>query len=340
VELGKGSTSDAAASEEYLRGRSCLGQFIYHTVAREHIDSAIEHFQRAIQLDPTFALAYSALGGCYVNRVLKGLGEPGDHEKAEKAFSEALALDPKLLEARMHMAFIYLHRGEKRKACEEVERLREEYPNDVGVHFVRGVLARLNGDYDRALRSFDRMVRLNPAEQVVASYNRARIFSYRRQYEEALAELDKGAELEPDHPLIRTFRALVLYYRGEVSAATRILEQVLQQHPQMDGVRPILAMFLSAQGRHREADEQLTEKTKGAAAADHDIAYWLATAYLLQGRLVEAFRWLETAIDLGNENYPWFESDPNWTEVKEDPRFVALMQRIKSGGLEGKGHKA
>ncbi len=94
--------------------------------------------------------------------------------------------------------------------------MREEYPNDVGVHFVRGVLARLNGDYDRALRSFDRMVRLNPAEQVVASYNRARIFRYRRQYEEALAELDKGAELEPDHPLIRTFRALVLYYRGEV----------------------------------------------------------------------------------------------------------------------------
>ncbi|MCM3905301.1 MAG: protein kinase [Pyrinomonadaceae bacterium] len=339
-ELGKGSTSDAAASEEYLRGRDCLGQFIYHTVAREHIDSAIEHFQRAIELDPTFALAYSALGGCYVNRVLKGLGEVGDHEKAEKAFSEALALDPKLLEARMHMTFIYLHRGEKRKACEEVERLREEYPNDVGVHFVRGVLARLNGDYDRALRSFDRMVRLNPAEQVVASYNRARIFSYRRQYEEALAELDKGSELEPDHPLIRTFRALVLYYRGEISAATRILEQMLNQHPQMDGVRPILAMFLSAQGRHREADEQLTEKVRGAAAADHDVAYWLATAYLLQGRLVEAFGWLETAIDLGNENYPWFESDPNWTEVKEDPRFVALMQRIKTAGLKGEGHKA
>lgn len=340
VELGKGSTSDAAASEEYLRGRDCLGQFIYHSVAREHIDSAIKHFQRAIELDPTFALAYSALGGSYVNRALKGLGEDGDHEKAEKAFNEALALDPKLLEARMHMAFIYLHSGQKRKACEEVERLREEYPNDVGVHFVRGVLARLNGDYDRALRSFDRMVRLNPAEQVVASYNRSRILSYRQQYEEALAELDKGAALEPDHPLIRTFRALVLYYRGEVTAATRIVEQVLQQHPHMDGVRPILAMFLSAEGRHPEADEQLTKKVKGAAAADHDVAYWLATAYLLQGRHAEAFRWLETAIDLGNENYPWFESDPNWAEVREDPRFVALMLRIKSGLLKGEGHKA
>ena len=44
----------------------------------------------------------------------------------------------------------------------------------------------------------------------------------------------------------------------------------------------------------------------------------------------EALRWLETAIRLGNENYRWFESDPNWTDMHEDPRFVELMNRIKS----------
>ncbi len=330
VELAKGSTSDSAASEEYLRGRNCLGQFIYHTVAREHVDSGIEHFQHAVELDPEFALAYSGLGSCYVNRVLKGLGDVGDHEKGESAFGKALALDPKLLEARMHMVLIYLHRGDKPKAREEVERLREEYPNDVGVHFVRGILARLDGEYDRALRSFDRMVRLNPAELVVASYNRARIHMYRQEYDEALAELDKGAELEPDHPLIRTFRARVLYYRGEVDAAERILQQVLQEHP-IDGIRPILAICLSAQGKHTEASEQLTKKVRQVATADHDISNWLAAAYLLQGKQVEALNWLETAIRLGNENVAWFESDPNWSDLREDPRFVALMDRIKAG---------
>ena len=76
------------------------------------------------------------------------------------------------------------------------------------------------------------------------------------------------------------------------------------------------------------------------AADDHDIAYWLATAYLLQGRQVEAFRWLETAIDLGNENYPWFESDLNWSGFNDDPRFLALMQRIKSERLKTEGHTA
>jgi len=327
--LAKGSTADAAASEEYLRGRDRLGQFIYHTIAREDVDSAIEHFRRAIELDPKFALAYSALGGCYVNRVLKGLGQAGDHQKAKDAFTKALRLDPQLLEARMHMVFIYLTSGNKAKAREEVEALREQYPNDVGVHFVRGVLSRLSGQYERALRSFDRMARLNPAEGVVVSYNRARIFMYQGRYEDALAELDRGSAMEAEHPLVLVFRARVLYYRGEIDAATRILQQLLQKHPQMDGIRPILAICLSAQGEHTKANEQLTNKVRLAAEADYDISYWLASAYLLQGRQVEALRWLETAIGLGNENYPWFESDPNWADMQEDPRFQELMGNIK-----------
>jgi serine/threonine protein kinase/Flp pilus assembly protein TadD len=328
-ELAKGLSTNAAAAEEYLRGRDCMGRFIYHTVAREHVDAAIEHFQRAIKLDEKFALAYSALGGCYVNRVLKGLGEPGDHEVAEAAFNRALELEPKLLEARMHMVFIYLSRNQKAEARAEVERLRNEFPNDVGVHFVRGVLARLDGDYDRALRSFDRMVRLNPAERVVVSYNRSRIFMYQHRWEEALAELDLGAAMEPDHPLIRTFRARVLFYRGEVEAARRLLEQVLENHPRMDGIRPILATCLAAQGKREEALEQLTPKIKEVAAADHDIAYWLGSAYALLGEETEALNWLAAAIKLGNENYLWFASDPSWASLRNNPEYQRLLERLE-----------
>src|SRR6185436_14488449 len=330
VDLAKGSTTDGAASEEYLRGRNCMGQFIYHTIDRADLDSAINHFERAIELDPKFALAHSALGSCYVTRVLKGLGEANDHDKAAGEFSKALALDPKLLEARMQMVFIFLTRGEKQKARQEVVQLREEYPNDVGVHFVRGVVARLDSEYERALRSFDRMTRLNPNERVVASYNRARIFMYQGRYEDALHELDLGAEIEPDHPMIQTFRGRVLYYRGEVDAATRILEQVLERHPKMDGIRPILATCFSAQAKHEMANKQLTERVKVVAAEDHDIAYWLASAYLLQGRQVLALNWLQKAIDLGNDNYLWFESDPNWTDLHNDPRFKEMMQRVRA----------
>jgi len=329
VELGNGSTTNGAASEENLRGRNCLAQFIYHTTAREDLDSAMQHFQKAIELDSSFALAHSGLGSCYVHRVLKTLGETDDYIKAATSFNKALAIDPKLLEARMQMIFIYISTGQKPKAREEVFALRDEYPNDVGVHFVRGYLARLDSQYERAMRSFDRMVRLNPSERVIASYHRARILMYQQRYEDALQELDQGAEIEPDSLMIKTFRARVLYYRGEVEAATRILEQVLERHPRMDGIRPILAMCLSAQGKHELANQQLADHVKVAASTDHDVAYWLASAYLLQGRQVKALDWLEKAIKLGNENYRWFEVDPNWSDLHGDPRFIEMMQNIK-----------
>jgi eukaryotic-like serine/threonine-protein kinase len=326
--LEKQKTVNAEAYEEYLRGRACLAQFVYKTVALGNVDEAIEHFQRAAYLDPSFALAHSGLGASYASRVMKGFGEPDDHALAQEAFDKALALDPHLIEARMNMIFIYLGRGEKAKARAAADELRREAPNDASVHFVRSVLARLDGDYDKALRSLDRMARLNPAERVVVSYNRARLLTYQARYDEALAELDAGAAIEPDHPLIRTFRARALYYRGEPVKAAEILEQVLEQHPQLDGIRPIYATFLSALGWHDEARAQITEEVIKTADTDHDVAYWLASAYALEGEREPALKWLRRAIELGNENKPWFERDKNWDSLRNDPEYQEIIGSI------------
>jgi serine/threonine protein kinase/tetratricopeptide (TPR) repeat protein len=333
--LEQQKTANAQAYEEYLRGRDCLGRYVYHTIARKDIDEAIEHFERAAELDPSFALAHSALGAAYASRVMKGFGEPGDHGHAQEAFDKALALDPHLIEARMNMIFIYLSRGEKTLARAAADELRREAPNDPSVHFVRGVLARLDGDYPKALRSMNRMVRLNPAERVVASYNRARLLTYEGHYEEALAELDEGAAIEPDHPLIKTFRARALYYHGEPVKAAELLEHVLEQHPQLDGIRPIYATFLSALGWHEEARAQLTEEVRATADTDHDVAYWLASAYALEGEREEAFKWLRRAIALGNENKPWFERDQNWDSLRGDPQYQEIVGAISTPDAEG-----
>lgn len=328
VRLEQQKTVNAEAYEEYLRGRDCLGRYVYHTVARKDVDEAIAHSERAAYLDPSFALAHSALGAAYASRVMKGFGEPDDHDLARAAFDKALALDPHLIEARMHMVFIYLSSGQKAQARAAADELKREAPNDASVHFVRGVLARLDGDYNQALRSLDRMARLNPAERVVVSYNRARLLTYQARYEEALAELDAGAAIEPDHPLIRTFRARALYYRGEPVKAAEILEQVLEQQPQLDGIRPIYATFLSALGWHDEAREQITDEVIKTANTDHDVAYWLASAYAMEGERAAALKWLRRAIELGNENKPWFERDKNWESLRGDAEYQQIVGSI------------
>jgi eukaryotic-like serine/threonine-protein kinase len=327
VGSGKASTKNPAAYEQYLRGRDLFGRFIFRTLSENDCADAIQHFERAIELDPNFALAYDGLGACYVNRVFKGFGGAEDYERAEEAFGKALAIDGNIFEARMLMVFVYLWRGEKQKAREEVSRTRKEAPNEAVVYFVKAMLHRLDGEYRRALRSYDRLVRLDPASHVVVSYSRALVHLYMGHFDEAFKQLDNAEE--PDNPLVRTFRALCLYYTGQTDAAADLMRDVVAKHPNMHGIRPFMAMFLSAQGKHDEALSQLTEHVKRNGEVDADIAYSIGSVYALEGIATEAFSWLERSIALGNENRPCFESDPNWNSLRGDPRFVELMTKVR-----------
>ena len=226
------------------------------------------------------------------------------------------------------MVFVYLWRGEKQKAREEVARARREAPDEPVVHFVKATLHRLDGEYGRALRSYDRLVRLDPAAHVVASYNRAMVHMYMGHFDEMKRQLDIAGE--PENPLVKTLRALALYYTGQTDAAADVMQQVVARHPNMHGVRPFLAMFLSAQGKHDEARAQLSDSVIRNAEVDPDIAYSVASVYALEEERDEAFAWLERAVALGNENRPCFENDPNWAALREDPRFVQLMTKVKA----------
>jgi serine/threonine-protein kinase len=73
------------------------------------------------------------------------------------------------------------------------------------------------------------------------------------------------------------------------------------------------------------------------AAADHDISYWLASVYALEGDREQAFEWLERSISLGNENKMWFESDRNWEQLRDDERFRQLMEKIERSRPKEKG---
>ncbi|MEA2206149.1 MAG: eukaryotic-like serine/threonine-protein kinase [Blastocatellia bacterium] len=326
--LAQPTTVNAAAYEEYLRGRDLFSRFIFRSVASEDCDAAISHFNRAIELDPEFALAYDGLGASYVNRVHKGLGGAEDYERAEIAFNKALELDPDLIEARMLMVFVYLWRGEKQKARDEVSQMRRQAPNEAVVHFVKATLHRLDGEYDRALRSYDKLVRLDPAAHVVVSYNRALIFIFKGQPDEAMRELDQATAIEPNNPLLKTFRALTLYYQGETDQATAILRDVVQRNPTMHGVRPFLAMCLSAQGHHDQARAEITDAVKRNAEVDADIAYSVGSVYALENEPDTAFEWLQRSVSLGNQNRPCFEHDPNLASLREDSRFKELIVRI------------
>jgi predicted Zn-dependent protease len=140
--------------------------------------------------------------------------------------------------------------------------------------------------------------------------------------------LDRAASVEPNNPLLRTIRAVTIYYGGQVDAAADLLREVLEANPNLNGVRPFLAMCLSAQGQHEAAQAELNDDVMRNAAVDPDIAYAVGSVYALEGKPDETFEWLARSVALGNENRPLFENDPNLIAVRNDPRFGELIRKI------------
>jgi serine/threonine-protein kinase len=193
------------------------------------------------------------------------------------------------------------------------------------------MLYRLDGLYEKAFAVYARLLQINPRDAVIVAFNRARLLAHQQQYAEAVAELERARAVEPDHPLVKTFLAQALFNLGRLDEAQGLIEEVLHQQPNFDGVQVVLGWCLSARGEHERARAAITERVRSAAAADPDIAFWLASFYALEGMADEAVEWLARAVRLGNENYPLFSTSTKLRGLKDDARFQELLEELRRG---------
>ena len=326
--LEKPLTDNTEAYEFYLRGRDLLFKYISHSFNDQDLDVAIKMLEEAVRLDPNFARAHYTLGRCLVHHG-QGYGGQFYFDKAEASLTRALELDPKIAGARLQMVYVYLNKGEKEKALATLADARREAPHDPTVFIIAGMLYRLNGLYDRALKQYDKLLELNPRDVVIASYNRGRLFMYRHEYDRAVAELEKGRAAEPDHPLIKTFLAITYFNQGKIDRCQTIAEEVLRQNPHFDPLQIVMAWCLSARGKHDAAFALITDQVKETAAADHDVAVWLASFYAMENNRDQAIEWIKKAVALGNENYPLFADNNRFDNLRCDLRFVDLLNELK-----------
>ena len=326
--IDKPMTTSTEAYELYLRGRDLLFQYIAKTFDDRELDLAIGMFKEAVRVDPKFARAYAALGRCYIHHA-QGYGGEEFYNLAESALNRAVELDPDLTGARLQMVHVLLHKGQKDEALATLADVRRDTPNDPTVFIIAAMLYRLSGLYEKALRQYDRLVELNPRDLVMASFNRARIYNYQHECEKAEKELEQARAIEPDHPLVRTFLAITYYNLGRIEEAQTILDEILAQHSHFDGLQVLRAWCFNAQGRHDEARALITSRVEETAAADHDISFWLASFFAMEGMVDKAIEWVEKAIKLGNENYPLFAKNPRLDNLRGDGRFAAILERLK-----------
>ena len=116
---------------------------------------------------------------------------------------------------------------------------------------------------------------------------------------------------------------------GRVDDCQRLVEEVMQHHSHFEPLQVLLGWCYSARGEHDKALGLITDQVKAIAAADHDVAVWLASLYAMENKRDDAVNWLQKAVALGNENYPLFADNNRLDNLRCDLRFVDLMSELR-----------
>jgi serine/threonine-protein kinase len=118
---------------------------------------------------------------------------------------------------------------------------------------------------------------------------------------------------------------------GRLDKAIEILESVIRDDGLLRIAVPTLALCYVQTGQGERAAVLLKEDTITAAEADNEMAYRLATYFAVEGDSSEALHWLRRAIYLGNENYPWFQKNPAWNNLRTNADFERTLDDLKKG---------
>jgi serine/threonine-protein kinase len=328
---GANGSLPGPVSEEYLQGRALLSSFMVRTGSRGDLDRAHALFVSVTATDPEFAAGWCGLGIAELQYVRHGFGGQIHVMHARRAFDEALKLDAASTEANLYRIYMLLSRGEKESARHGVANLLAGAANDWNVHMVAGIALRGDGMYDEALHQFSRALKLNPGSAPILYNHRARVYHYQNQIELAGDELEKGLALEPRHPLLRTSAGYQEMRLGNLDKAIEILEGVIRDDGSLRIAVPTLALCYVQAGNRERAAALLKDDTLAAAEADSEMAYRLATYFAVDGDASEALHWLRRAIYLGNENYPWFQKNPAWNNLRTNADFERLLEDLKRG---------
>jgi tetratricopeptide (TPR) repeat protein len=315
-------TSDTAAYELYLKGRSLWGKR-----GGDNLRQAIAFYEQAIVRDANFAPAYAALAEAYV--ILPGYAAiaPRDvYPKAKAGALKALQLDEKLAEAHTALAFLLcLGDLDMSGSIAEFKRAIALNPNYATAHQWYGncPLAAL-GRFDEAIAEGKRALELDPLSPVINS-DLGETLVHARRYDEAIAQLRKTLEIDPTFYFAHYNLGQALQLKGDLPGA--IAEYTKAQQLRDDA--RVLVAAAKAQLGDKEAAVQMLAELAELSKYRYVRAYSRALLCLSLKNREEAIRWLEQGV-ANHEDLPipWIKVDPLLDPLRGDPRFEALVQRV------------
>ena len=212
-------TNNPAAYDAYLRGRA----FVARSYQKSYTENAIQSYQEAAKLDPSFALAWARLSYAQSLSYWKLDSSSARLTAAKDAADHALALDPDLPET--HLALGYYHYYGQRDftgALAEFQQAEKGLPNNVDVINAIALIQRRLGHWEEALGRLRRVVELDPRYHD-AYEDLAGTYRWLRRFPEALATVNGLLAWEPADPTALGRKASLLWAMGDIQAAESVL---------------------------------------------------------------------------------------------------------------------
>ena len=179
-QLARNYTENLEAYQNYVKGRYEEFRF-----TPDGLQKAIEYFNRAIELDPGYALAYAGLADAYTTASDWVLPPREALPKAEAAARKALVFDPNLAEAHAALAHALMHQWKLDDAGKEFQRAMELNPNNTAFYFIYAEYFSALGQEDRALAELDKAIKLDPLSPEINSFY-GWVYYLKRDYDKAL----------------------------------------------------------------------------------------------------------------------------------------------------------
>jgi non-specific serine/threonine protein kinase len=241
-EIGKKPTLDVRAYNYYLQGRE---YYFEHSTKREYLELAISMFERALEVDSTFALAYAGLSDCYSSYVMFAIDVKMSWlEEAERAADKALSLDPDLAEAHRALSRLYSVQGKTEEAIQAAERAVEANPHYAEAWRLLGNWYMGAKRYAEAEEVLLKAMEVKPTESGLFT-GLIQLYHLWGKDEKADEYFRKGVEVQPTNDAIYTIMSGVLISRGDLQRAKQMAHKALELNPQSgSGETVLFSIFL------------------------------------------------------------------------------------------------
>lgn len=319
-------TDNTAAYELYLKGRS-----FWKKRNEESLKAAIVHFEKALEKDPGYALAWAGLADTYsLMGEYTNISRRVLFPKQMAAVNKALDLDNRLGEAHISLAIsLMLNEWDWKASQKEFQRGLELNPNYATGHHWYGEWLLFTGNSEEAFREIGLALELEPASPGIVK-DKGIFYYYLGQYAQAL-QMGMMA-LELDAGFVPAYRLLSLSYAGMQMFDEAIAENERWGERTGNAVKTAIALaeIYAISGRQKEAKKILDEVEAGKALSANDCR-GMALAYVALEDTEQAFRWLEESYTNHEESLCSIRIDSKWDPLRPDLRFTSLLRKI---GLE------